>query len=831
MDTAPSKHHQNQLDSAVLGKLRDMPETQLQVDVVLPLLAAMGATHVQNVHGAFERGKDVVFLLRDTLSGEAELAVCQVKSQKLTGKSGHNSAAVTALNQLLQCADTKVLHPERHVKEVPIRVYFFTTFPFPDGPLADSDPLLQKVRLRCKIIGPDQIVTSLREHLPDQYYDLAHPGHGITREILRYVSVHHEAPAFNLSKRRFIKEFFVNLSLSPNDNLIARIASGMLTYRSPKQFSLEKSLHRCVELQYSTIRARISGPDLFTVAHQASTSGVSAADTLPQSSKKGVQRLDHTSFKSLNYDGFFRSLATYVSAADKQLRRTISPATRERIANEVFETLIVAEHITELLCSHLGDDLLYRDDGAPGKSHKFKLEEIEPASLLGMPGNTCILGAAGAGKTCFARMLAEAAINRGDNCLYFPCARIRDPETSLETAILEFLCSIRAIDESGTIQAVLSNTQLLILDGCDEAATYRTRLANDISSLAGKYPISIDMSSEKTSKLWLPDYLRQVIVNRRKRLVLSEPLSEPDWRTIILGNASSEWESELSKLKEAFDRSTPRIVITTREADHLELSSTFVQFRLLPFNDHQLNRFFTRWFEGAPAKQHKVIDFLAENLRIKEICRNPITATIVAAIHERDLPLPQSKTDIYGTRFSLLLERWDSIRSVVSRTRITPNDKMLFLTRLALRLHRAHRREFVRQDAASIWRNGLNRQYPDVTVDDLIQELGSVDNVVFREYGDVYSLGHLSYQEYLTARAISLGSHISFLVSKLLDPWWRQVAVFYAGYTGDITKLLSRLSSTADLRPHSGLIREMLDEAKQTSELALTATKQILSER
>ena len=86
----------------------------MHTKVVIPFFQAHGATHCRHVHGSFERGKDVVFLMPDNIVDDPQLAVCQVKNEKLTGRAGGHSSAHTVLNQLLQCKETEVvgLHHE-----------------------------------------------------------------------------------------------------------------------------------------------------------------------------------------------------------------------------------------------------------------------------------------------------------------------------------------------------------------------------------------------------------------------------------------------------------------------------------------------------------------------------------------------------------------------------------------------------------------------------------------------------------------------------------------------------------------------------------------------
>jgi hypothetical protein len=156
---------------------------------------------------------------------------------------------------------------------------------------------------------------------------------------------------------------------------------------------------------------------------------------------------------------------------------------------------------------------------------------------------------------------------------------------------------------------------------------------------------------------------------------------------------------------------------------------------------------------------------------------------------------------------------------------------MAFLDRVALWLHGQHRRDFTSAEAAHLWQRGFKRRYPALSTDDLLFELRAVDNVVFREVQDRFSLGHLSYQEYLTARGIALGQHLEILVEHMSDPWWRQVAIFYAGFTGDISRLVNTLQKRADLREHKTLLAEMLLEARHTSDFVRTITTEIINER
>ena len=150
-------------DEVVLSALRAMDERALHKDIIHQLLRNMGAEHIQYVHGAFERGKDFLYLA-PSFFGTPELVVCQVKNEKLSGRASDISKSTTAfLLQALQCKDTAVLHPTVKSKQTPDRVVLITTYPLPDAALADANSLLSKVRSQCTIIGPDELLQLLKK--------------------------------------------------------------------------------------------------------------------------------------------------------------------------------------------------------------------------------------------------------------------------------------------------------------------------------------------------------------------------------------------------------------------------------------------------------------------------------------------------------------------------------------------------------------------------------------------------------------------------------------------------------------------------------------------
>jgi len=140
---------------------------------------------------------------------------------------------------------------------------------------------------------------------------------------------------------------------------------------------------------------------------------------------------------------------------------------------------------------------------------------------------------------------------------------------------------------------------------------------------------------------------------------------------------------------------------------------------------------------------------------------------------------------------------------------------LFFLERLALMLHQGHRRAFSQTEAGMIWSSGFSQHYPEVDTADLLWELHSSNSLIFPD-GNGYSLGHLSYQEFLAASAIVAGQRLDLLREKFYDPYWRQVVFFYAGITGDVERLFHQVHESKPLIEGDRFLEEIVHEARYT---------------
>ncbi len=447
----------------------------------------------------------------------------------------------------------------------------------------------------------------------------------------------------------------------------------------------------------------------------------------------------------------------------------------------------------------------------------LKFAEIDPALLIDASESLALTGEAGAGKTSLSRVLVDLALESGRRCIYFPCSRIDDKEDSLIDRIGDYLQSSKAISTEQDIDAILRNQHLIVLDGCDEAATFTTkRLAKEISRLHYPRVACVRFEAPHPLQLFVPlDLLpsikiQQHRIKRKQARKIGEfslnalaPIHPRDYERLARIEQNHEYAHIIHKLRREQEASTKRMILTSRTTTPLCLSRDFSHIEAMPFNDAQLDNFFRKWFTDDHAKYHKIISFLSETHHIKSICRTPMIATLVAAQEENGYDLPRSKTDIYHKRFDLLLDKWDRTRGVASRSRIAPADKLRILSRLAYETHKGNRTRFTTKGLENIWESGFSELYHDCGVDVLIWELQFSNNVIYRAARGEFSLGHLSYQEFLTAREIVNRQDPRYLLDKFKSNWWRQVLVFYAGISGTLERLFRLVQRRRPIARHN----------------------------
>lgn len=795
----------------VIEYLRKMPEVNLHTEIVIPLLKGMNFTHIRYLHGANERGKDILYIAKDAF-GKSYVGVCQVKNEPFSGRASSKTHTIGILNQLKQCCSIEVHNPETHQNELPQEIVLLSTYPFPNKDIIGASSLLDELkRLRCKLIEPETLVNLIKEKIPEVYARFTYSGEGLIKEISTYVNIHHEAAAFGISRKKKLSDFYVDLG-----------------FANPSELQLD---------MYTYAGCEISKDNKFKIIQWNYDDIMHTMLILPKELAK-VKIIELVNPDEINPNNKQQKLAVkkiyifdFIHNA-KTCIEELCHAKRTAYLEKAILFMRATQYFVLFLLSRLIEHpSVGRKSEIIQALQTLRIPEVSPEALLTIMDNVCIVGEAGSGKTSFARMIARKAIQRGFNTIFLPCAILQEQNLNLKKAMANLLKSLSSSSSSQEIKQYLNNTTLFVLDGCDEAECFGESLGYEIVSLAFPKEISEKVSGSEQVLVDIPYDLRSSIVynNKSKRLIITEPLGQFDFERLLKLNYGPIVDI-IKKLRTRYRKRCPKVIVTSRLAKPLQLPANFFTTSLNGFNDLQLSNFFTKWLADTKQSPENVTEFLNENNYIKEVARLPMIATIIAALYENDYDLPQSKSDLYNKRFDLLLDKWQVTKGVVLRGYVKPRDKFVLLMRLALTLHIHHKRRFEKENLEKIWKEGFHRIYPNYSVDELLWELQVCNGVIYNEGGKQYSLGHLSYQEFLVANALIRLQKLHLLANTYFDHWWKNVIIFTAGLCGDVSVLLERLHSKMPLVNDRGILSEIANEARFTSPVVMDFLKDGLDE-
>lgn len=234
-----------------------------------------------------------------------------------------------------------------------------------------------------------------------------------------------------------------------------------------------------------------------------------------------------------------------------------------------------------------------------------------------------------------------------------------------------------------------------------------------------------------------------------------------------------------------------RFVVSTRPLAYAgqTILAGFQTAHIEPLETEAIEKFLQHWCqalfpESAPAAQRHLGE-LSEALRaraeIRRMARNPVMLTALAVVHWNERRLPEQRADLY-----------DSILNWLARTREKrpgrePAERCLMLLQnlaLAMLDHPAGRQVQVSKRWAG---ERLAQQFTgDLRLAESFVEQEEVDSGIIVSRGSDIRFWHLTFHEYLAARAIAgmadADQH-SLLLSgnKIYKPEWRETALLLAG--------------------------------------------------
>ena len=322
------------------------------------------------------------------------------------------------------------------------------------------------------------------------------------------------------------------------------------------------------------------------------------------------------------------------------------------------------------------------------------------------------------------------------------------------------------------------------------------------------------------------------LLNDRSALLLLDGLDE--------ASGDRERASLVQLIEKAADRwEDCRMVVTSRPATYQGESvlSGFAHASIEALGDEAIRTFLSHWcralFPNEPeqAESHlgELSQALSSRYEIRRMARNPVMLTALAVVHWNEKRIPEQRADLY-----------ESILTWLSRSRqqlphrVSPERSLGLLQSLALAMHdhpQGRRVQAPRRCAAEAiapaWRE-LPETERIAAAERFLDQEEKDSGIVVRR-GTEVRFWHLSFQEYLAARALAgltdMRQHERIL-KRLYEPEWREAVLLLAGILHGqgvdrvdslFTAALDRLGDDSSLRERArcaGLLGAVLRDLK-----------------
>lgn len=302
-------------------------------------------------------------------------------------------------------------------------------------------------------------------------------------------------------------------------------------------------------------------------------------------------------------------------------------------------------------------------------------------------------------------------------------------------------------------------------------------------------------------------YLEELLA-QQQALFLLDALDEA-----IVGEDVEQAEGRYQRVADAVILLANRcswVIVTTRKAGYQRRKlQAFSELELLDFRFEEIEYFIDRWFQQHPiAEKRSYGDSLKVALdnqsRIRALAGNPLLLTLITLYYERRHSLPERRSELYESCVDTLMDLWDKDhRRDVHRHRLLDvRMQRRLLQVIAWHFHCQGMRYFPQKQLLEIvtaFLPKIQKQHlsPQSVLDDITGDAG-----LLREQGEqLYGFVHLTFQEYFSSLAAI--NDRDLLLSHLVDSWWEEVIILYAGVVDDASPLFVYLL-TAIQSPSSG---------------------------
>ncbi len=315
--------------------------------------------------------------------------------------------------------------------------------------------------------------------------------------------------------------------------------------------------------------------------------------------------------------------------------------------------------------------------------------------------------------------------------------------------------------------------------------------------------------ADADSPEWLIHYLESASRGKNHALDASFFREQLDHGVLLLLDGLDEVAGEaarnaIARLLELSARAYPdaRIVATSRPPAYggQAVIPGFATIQIGPLDDDAVAAFVGKWCgalyraeEKASEHQQELLDEIRSRPDIEVMAVNPVMLTAIASLHWNRTRLPDQRAELYESVLVWLAQQREEKRKDLREpeaARMPAKQCLSHMEHLAYTMHSEPKGKLVeitRHAAARIlaprFRNVPEDERPAAAVEFLKEE--ETDSGILVSRGDKLRYWHLTFQEYLTARALVWREadrlRLLFEENKLYSPDWRETVLLLAG--------------------------------------------------
>ncbi len=457
----------------ILKKLQSLNEKAFTDKILLPLLEKLGFDSIEQRHGPYEKGIDILCIKRDELE-EIDLLTIQVKKLKFSGSSKEPGHLHSVINQLSQCLEEPIKLKDG-TERLSNRVWLISPYPLNISSLESSFAKYIKAGAnRIRIVDGDTFVSILYKKAPEILAQLGDRYASYLRNIEKDIIFIQESSAFRLKDKVALLPIYINLDMSVLPHRIFALLNDDIQQSAPQKVSVKMSE---VEswIKFGLQANELLGANPLILVEDPRIN-------LPSSSEN-IKAI----FKVNRY-AFYNSIKKKVNQKIITLKQGMN-VSKKVPGSALFDFHSFINSLESLLNHSAVNWLLGPLPMYSSSNWKIERINISVDELLESRLNFQVIGQPGAGKTTLLRILCykEAVKRTGRLPLFIPLSNMTDRGSLLGLIQRSFSLAGLSTTKKSLSYLLENGSLLLLLDGIDEAIARVKNIYSEIDDFMSKY--------------------------------------------------------------------------------------------------------------------------------------------------------------------------------------------------------------------------------------------------------------------------------------------------------------------------------------------------------